>query len=126
MASRCSPTIIVTTPTASSDKWAHIIIPAIRLRLRSLVPLFEIEILCGVTLFGVRKSETITDASYAMQVGMGVSIGIPGDVRHAGTLGGMIRLSDGSNYGLTNHHVVRDAKIDDCESTSTIIYSIVN
>jgi hypothetical protein len=108
---RCSPTIIITTPTASDGVWRSDIMPALRSRLTSIVPLLGVEILCGVTLMRT-KSTTTNAASYDKNATMGASIGIPGDGRHAGTAGGFLTLQDGNILALTNHHVARDERID--------------
>jgi hypothetical protein len=116
MEDRCSPTVVITSPSAGNDVWTHTILPAIRQTLRNLTPLFGLEILCATTLVGVRKSNTLSVETYAKAVVMGRSIGISDNEKPAGTVGGFITLSDGKMYGLTSHHVVRDSLVDEGES----------
>jgi hypothetical protein len=116
MEHRCSPTVVITSPSAGNDAWTQTILPAIRKRLRNLTPLFDLEVLCATTLFGVRRSDTLSVEAYTKDVVMGCSIGIPNDEKHAGTVGGFVTLSDGKTYGLTNHHVVRDGLVDEGKS----------
>jgi hypothetical protein len=122
MENRCSPTVVITSPSAGNDTWTQAILPAIRQRLRNLTPLFDLEVMCATTLVGVRKSDTPSVESYAKAVVMGCSIGTPDDRKHAGTVGGFVTLSDGKTYGLTNHHVVRDGLVD--EGKSDWIYAL--
>jgi hypothetical protein len=116
MEHRCAPTVVITSPSAGNDAWTQAILPAIRQRLRNLTPLFDLEVMCATTLFGVRKSDTLSVEAYAKAAVMGCSIGIPNDKKHAGTVGGFVTLSDGKTYGLTNHHVVRDGLVDEGKS----------
>jgi hypothetical protein len=115
MEHRCSPTVVISSPSAGNDAWTQAILPAIRQRLLNLTPLFDLEVMCATTLFGVRRSDTLSVEAYAKAV-MGCSIGIPNDKKHAGTVGGFVTLSDGKIYGLTNHHVVRDGLVDEGKS----------
>lgn len=109
----CLPTIVVTTPTASDSAWWKIILPAVRIRLAALTPLFGVEVLCGVALFASARQGTVGSHSYSENGVMGLSIGLPGDAEYAGTLGGNVRFEDrAATYGLTNYHVVRNTRID--------------
>jgi hypothetical protein len=108
---RCVPTVVITSPSAGDDTWTKLIVPAIRQRLCNLTPLFDVEVLCATTLFGVRDWNTTSVESYGNAV-MGCSIGIPNEKKHAGTIGGFVTLSDGKQYGLTSHHVVCDDLVD--------------
>jgi hypothetical protein len=119
---QCSLTAIITSPTSSDKAWRRDILPALRLRLRSIVPVFEVELLCGVNLMSM-NSEIITVASYSQEVTMGSSVGIGGAPRHAGTVGGFVKLANGHTFGLTNHHVVRDERIDTSKSSSGGLFS---
>lgn len=116
MEHRCSPTFIITSPTAGDATWMQTIVPAIRQKIRNLQPLFDVEVMCATTLVGARKSDTLSVKSYAKTVVMGSSIGISNDEKHAGTVGGFVNLSNGKTYGLTNHHVVRDDVVDEGKS----------
>lgn len=109
---RCSPTVIITTPTASSRLWSNTIVPDIRTQLRQITPLFGVEIMCALSLITTNRREPLAPSAYNSQVVMGASIGLTGDDRHAGTVGGYVSLEDGQTYGLTNHHVVRDDRMD--------------
>lgn len=118
---RCSPTIVIASPTAGDEIWIKAIVPAIRQKLRNLNPLFNVEVLCAKTLTGICKSDTLCVGSYAKAIAMGSSIGIPNDKEHAGTVGGFVTLSNGKTYGLTNHHVVRDDVVDKGKSHWKVI-----
>jgi hypothetical protein len=48
---QCSLTAIITSPTASDRAWTRDTLPALRLRLRFIVPKFEVEVLCGKLIF---------------------------------------------------------------------------
>ncbi|KAH9865473.1 hypothetical protein J1614_009057 [Plenodomus biglobosus] len=110
----CSPTLVITTPTASESSWWRSVLPAIRTRLADVVPVFDVEVMCGLTLFASPSASTVSSHSYEKNTTMGVSIGLPGDPKHVGTLGGYVRLHNrpATTYGLTNYHVVRDGRID--------------
>jgi hypothetical protein len=47
---RCLPMVVITSPTTSSDIWWNDIPSALRFRLRSVTPLFKVELLCAKTL----------------------------------------------------------------------------
>jgi hypothetical protein len=47
---RCVPTVVITSPSASSPTWRDKIIPSIKKCLAPIGPVFEIEILCARSL----------------------------------------------------------------------------
>ncbi|KAH7410433.1 hypothetical protein DE146DRAFT_605029 [Phaeosphaeria sp. MPI-PUGE-AT-0046c] len=47
---RCSPTVVITSPSAGNLAWTQMILPAIRQRLGNLAPLVDLEVLCAATV----------------------------------------------------------------------------
>ncbi|KAI4689976.1 uncharacterized protein J4E84_004157 [Alternaria hordeiaustralica] len=120
----CSPTIVITTPTARNPKWFDIVVPSMMAEIAKRAPEFGIEILCGKTMLGTKRRNSLTDSvngsSYAKIADMGSSLGISGDEKGCSTLGGSVTLSGGIRCGLTSWHGVRDARLD------SIISNIAN
>ncbi|KAI4709634.1 hypothetical protein J4E89_005650 [Alternaria sp. Ai002NY15] len=86
-------------------------------------PDFGVEILCGMTMLGPKRRNSLTDtvngSSYAKIADMGSSLGISGDERGCSTLGGSVTLSGGIRCGITSWHGVRDARLDNVVSNTT-------
>ncbi|KAF2128006.1 hypothetical protein P153DRAFT_46479 [Dothidotthia symphoricarpi CBS 119687] len=111
-AARCPATVVITSPNAAGDIWIKAIIPDIHKRVLVLSPSLRVELLCGSSLH-VASQGAIPDAQmYEDHVPMGASIGQGDPEIHSGTAGGMVKLSDGTEYALTNHHVVRNDGLD--------------
>ncbi|KAI4669344.1 uncharacterized protein J4E79_001387 [Alternaria viburni] len=112
----CSPTIVITTPTARDPKWFNIVVPSMMAEIAKRAPEFGIEILCGMTMLGAKRRNSLTDSvngsSYAKIADMGSSLGISGDETGCSTLGGSVTLSGGIRCGITSWHGVRDARLD--------------
>ncbi|KAI4934340.1 hypothetical protein J4E85_002196 [Alternaria conjuncta] len=112
----CSPTIVITTPTARNPKWFEIVVPSMMAEIAKRAPEFGIEILCGKTMLGAKRRNSLTDnvngSSYAKIADMGSSLGISGDEKGCSTLGGSVTLAGGIRCGLTSWHSVRDARLD--------------
>ncbi|KAI4961865.1 hypothetical protein J4E86_000894 [Alternaria arbusti] len=118
----CSPTIVVTTPTARDPKWFDIVVPSIVAEIAKRAPEFGIEILCGRTMLGAKRRNSLTDSvngsSYVKKADMGSSLGISGDETGCSTLGGSVTLSGGIRCGITSWHGVRDARLDSVVSNT--------
>ncbi|KAI4672599.1 uncharacterized protein J4E78_001100 [Alternaria triticimaculans] len=112
----CSPTIVITTPTARDPKWFNIVVPSMMAEIAKRAPSFGIEILCGMTMLGPKRRKSLTDSvdgsSYVKIADMGSSLGISGDDRGCSTLGGSVTLSGGIRCGITSWHGVRDVRLD--------------
>ncbi|KAI4636446.1 hypothetical protein J4E83_001401 [Alternaria metachromatica] len=112
----CSPTIVITTPTARDPKWFNIVVPSMMAEIAKRAPEFGIEILCGKTMLGAKRRNSLTDSvndsSYAKIVDIGSSLGISGDETGCSTLGGSVTLAGGIRCGITSWHGVRDARLD--------------
>ncbi|XP_014557163.1 hypothetical protein COCVIDRAFT_97721 [Bipolaris victoriae FI3] len=121
----CPPTVVITTPTARDSKWATTIKPAITKAIKKIDRDFEVEILCGVSLLaGKRKyepSDLVDGRAYEKVVRMGSSIGISGDPDGCSTLGGAVTLEGGIKCGITNWHCVRDDRLDQGMTSSSLI-----
>ncbi|KAJ4989089.1 hypothetical protein SVAN01_05351 [Stagonosporopsis vannaccii] len=111
-AARCPATIVITSPSASEDVWIQTIIPDIHRRVLVLSPSLKIELLCGSTIQITSGGVPPIAQTYGHLVPMGSSIGQQALDNHSGTAGGMVKLSDGTTYALTNHHVIRNEAID--------------
>jgi hypothetical protein len=77
---RCTPTVVITSPTAAERIWWTTLLPALRARTRSGTNL-EFEVLFGDNIFGSLTHEagdTVTQDSYNAEVLMGASIGFAG------------------------------------------------
>ena len=112
----CSPTIVITTPTARDPKWFDIVVPSMMADIAKRAPDFGIELLCGMTTLGAKRRNSLTDSvnvsSYTKKADMGCSLGIANDDRGCSTLGGSVTLSGGVRCGITSWHGVRDARLD--------------
>ncbi|KAI4671334.1 uncharacterized protein J4E88_009368 [Alternaria novae-zelandiae] len=112
----CPPTIVITTPTARNPKWFDIVVPSMMAEIAKRAPSFGIEILCGMTMLGAKRRNSLTDnvngSSYVKKADMGSSLGISGDETGCSTLGGSVTLSGGIRCGVTSWHGVRDARLD--------------
>ncbi|KAI4704090.1 hypothetical protein J4E81_001154 [Alternaria sp. BMP 2799] len=119
----CPPTIVITTPTARDPKWFDIVVPSMMAEIAKRAPSFGIEILCGMTMLGAKRRDSLTDSvngsSYVKKSDMGSSLGISGDEKGCSTLGGSVTLSGGVRCGLTSWHGVRDARLDNVISNTT-------
>ncbi|KAI4623730.1 hypothetical protein J4E80_003542 [Alternaria sp. BMP 0032] len=119
----CSPTIVITTPTARDPKWFNIVVPSMMADIAKRAPDFGIEILCGRTMLGAKRRNSLTDSvngsSYVKKADMGSSLGISGDETGCSTLGGSVTLSGGIRCGITSWHGVRDARLDSVISNTT-------
>ncbi|CAO2654502.1 Nn.00g112350.m01.CDS01 [Neocucurbitaria sp. VM-36] len=113
-AARCPATVVITSPNAAGDIWVKAILPDIHKRVRVLSPSLNVELLCGSSLQIDSQGESwLPDAeTYQQHVPMGSSIGQRDLKIHSGTAGGMVKLSDGATFALTNHHVVRNDDLD--------------
>ncbi|KAH8702832.1 hypothetical protein GQ44DRAFT_783603 [Phaeosphaeriaceae sp. PMI808] len=112
-AAKCPATVVITSPTAAADIWITAILPHIRERVMVLSPFLQIELLCGSSLHIASRGVIPHSQIYHKQlVPMGFSIGQRDLEVHSGTAGGMVKLSDGKTYALTNHHVVRNDDLD--------------
>ncbi|KAH6882796.1 hypothetical protein BKA58DRAFT_351961 [Alternaria rosae] len=120
---KCSPTIVITTPTARDSKWFENVVPSIKAEIADAAPDFDIEILCGVTMLGGRRrhraTEVVDGSSFVKNIGMGSSVGIANDEKCCSTLGGSVTLSGGIRCGITNWHCVRDERLDNVISKTT-------
>lgn len=109
------PTLVITSPTAAKDVWTQTILPSIRRRINAEFPSLKVELLCGSN-FCVSSSGRPQHAQvYNHTVPMGSSIGQINLNDHSATVGGKVKLANGRSYALTNHHVIRNDKLDDCE-----------
>jgi len=112
----CSPTIVITTPTARNPNWFNIVVPSMMAEIAKRAPDFGIEILYGMTRLGAKRRNSLTDSvngsSYVKKADMGSSLGTSGDETGCSTLGGSVTLSGGVRCGLTSWHGVRDARLD--------------
>jgi hypothetical protein len=111
---RCPATIVITSPTAAKDIWIRAILPDIHKRVLAVFPL-TIELLCGSSLHIASQGKVPNVQLYGKVIQMGASIGQHGLGNHSDTAGGMVKLSNGTAYALTNHHVVRNDDLDKCE-----------
>ncbi|KAF2439730.1 hypothetical protein P171DRAFT_395639 [Karstenula rhodostoma CBS 690.94] len=118
-AKQCSPTLVITSPTAAQDVWIQTIIPSIRRQMLALSPALRVELLCGSTIHLSSSGVSQGTQQYERSVPMGSSIGQADLEDHSGTAGGMVRLSNGRSYALTNHHVVRNKDLDEILSSSS-------
>ncbi|KAI4646863.1 hypothetical protein J4E93_005087 [Alternaria ventricosa] len=112
----CPPTIVITTPTARDPKWFDFVVPSIMAEIAKRAPDFGIEILCGKTMLGAKRRNSLTDnvngSSYTKKAHMGCSLGIANDEKGCSTLGGSVTLSGGVRCGITSWHGVRDSRLD--------------
>jgi len=107
---KCPATVVITSPNAAEDIWEDIL-AQIGERVVGL-PKLVIELLCGSSLHTCSDDVPPHAQTYQPRVPMGSSIGQEGLQHHSGTAGGMVKLSDGATYALTNHHVVRNDRLD--------------
>jgi len=118
----CPRTVVITTPTARDPKWFEIVVPSIMAEIAKEAPEFGIEILCGRTMLGAKRRNSLTDSvngsSYVKKADMGSSLGMSGDEKGCSTLGGSVTLSGGIRCGLTSWHGVRDARLDSVVSNT--------
>jgi hypothetical protein len=114
-AARCSATVVVTSPTAAKNVWIRLILPNIHNRILAVSLFLKVELLCGSSL-QIASQGKASDAQYYQKwVPMGASIGRQDLQSHSGTAGGVVKLSNGMVYALTNHGVVRNNDLDKCK-----------
>ncbi|KAJ4372477.1 hypothetical protein N0V83_004251 [Neocucurbitaria cava] len=123
-AARCPATVVITSPSAAREIWNDTLLPSIENRIQVLSPSLEIELLCGSSLHVASEAvPPVPDSQmYEQDVPMGSSIRQRDLKKHSGTAGGMVKLSDGKTYALTNHHVVRNDDLDNREYNNHIYY----
>ncbi|KAF1951877.1 hypothetical protein CC80DRAFT_188450 [Byssothecium circinans] len=118
--SLCPPTVVITTPSASDDKWESLR-QTILSKVRSVAPLWRIEVLFGTSIMAGRArykpSNIVKSDAHNTKVHMGSSMSLEMEsVKGCGTLGGFLKLKDRrtgdvKEYGLTNWHVVLDDRL---------------
>jgi hypothetical protein len=119
-AARCPATVVVTSPNAAKDIWIRMILPSIYNRILVISPLLKIELLCGSSLHITSGGKAVDIQYYGRQVPMGGSIGQQHLDNHSGTARGVVKLSNGMAYTLTNHRVVRNDDLDKCKYNKRI------
>lgn len=114
-AEQCSPTLVITSPTAAEDVWTNTILPSIHRHINALSPGLGVELLCG-SMIHLSSGGIPQDIKlYQNRVPMGSSIGQADLNNHSNTAGGMVRLSNGMSYALSTHHVIRNDELDEGE-----------
>lgn len=116
---QCSPTVLITTPTADEERWYTTVLPEIRKRFVEEAPSFRIELLKADSIFAGRRrykaTNKVNDTSYESTVRMGSSVGIENKADFGATIGGYVTLCGGGQpevqCGLTNWHVVEDDRL---------------
>lgn len=119
---KCPATVVITSPTAAADIWIETILPDIHKRIVLISPLLKIELLCGSSLYIASRGVPADVETYQQHPSMGSSIGQQDLEKYSGTAGGMVKLSDGATYALTNHHVVRNDDLDKCKYNMRIYF----
>jgi hypothetical protein len=114
-AARCPATVVVTSPNAAKDIWIRLILPNIHNRILAVSPFLKVELLCGSSLQIASQGKACDAQYYQKRVPMGASIGRQDLQSHAGTAGGVVKLSNGMAYALSNHRVVRNDDLDKCK-----------
>ncbi|KAK7192293.1 hypothetical protein PSPO01_01865 [Paraphaeosphaeria sporulosa] len=108
-----TPTLVITTPSAAEDIWSDDIMPSIQRQISALSVFLKTELLCGSTIHLSSGGIPQHSQTYEDNVPMGSSIGQEALSDHSGTAGGMVKLSNGKSYALTNHHVIENKDLEE-------------
>lgn len=111
----CPITVIISAWDAQQDVWWERLLPAIRAFWPMAVQLQGGQNLRGADLDVHSCARALRMSAFTGPLEMGCSVGMKGEPS-GGTLGGALELewADGSRmkFGITNHHVVLEGKID--------------